>query len=210
MFPEVLTLNNIKQLITCLRVPNWQLINVHCKVNVIVTLSLKVVCYERHIFVYGTMIWVLSRRTNTILSADSKRSRMNNSTWQTAILKAAGASLNILMPSTINARRKTIRAHLNVRTQEVLTAVLLRLQVCDNVWGPLLPDCPKKGTAFICQGPQLQKEFFIPVFVAFLHIQSQSKRPIIFFCISCSRSTHTHTLISAQTRRCYSFNLNLI
>jgi hypothetical protein len=114
-------------------------------------------------------------------------------------------------PSTINARRKTIRAHLNVRTQEVLTAVLLRLQVCDNVWGPLLPDCPKKGTAFICQGPQLQKEFFIPVFVAFLHIQSQSKRPIIFFCISCSRSTHTHTDIRAdETMLLVQSNSNLM
>jgi len=138
------------------------------------------VCYERHIFVYGTMMWVLSNRTNTNLSADSKRSRMNNSAWQKAILKAAGASLNILMPSTINARRKTIRAHLMVRTQEVLTAALLRLQVCDNVGGSLFPDCPKKGTAFICQGPQLQKEFFIPVFFAFLHIQLQSKRPLNF------------------------------
>jgi len=45
------------------------------------------VCYEWHIFEYGTMVWVLSHRTNTILSADSKRSRMDNNTVTKGNLK---------------------------------------------------------------------------------------------------------------------------
>jgi len=74
-----------------------------------------------------------------------------------------------------------------VRTQEVSTALLLRPQVlvCDNVEGSLFPDDPKKGTAFICQGLQVQRNssFLSSLLFFIFNCEESDRKFFAFFCI---------------------------